>query len=121
MEVSDMMEKLIVTASEFHQDFLEKVLGQLDKSYFKPRLQRLFGEHFSSRSESAAVKIEGSVEEERKSSTFSKKSKFGRKRDTKNSVKPMFVISKRTIRLMARFKAYHAIASLVSRDYFFCG
>ena len=42
-EASMLMERLIVTASEYHQEFLEKVLTQLDKSYMKPRLQRLFG------------------------------------------------------------------------------
>ena len=52
---------------------------------------------------------------------FSKKSRFAKKRETKNAVKPLFVLSRRTIRLMARFRAYHAIASLVSRDYFICG
>ena len=60
-------------------------------------------------------------EEERKSSMFSKKSKFGRKRETKNAVKPIFVLSRNIIKQMARFKAYNAIASLVSRDYFICG
>ena len=50
-----------------------------------------------------------------------KKSKFRKKRDTKNGSKPSFIINRKTIRQLARLKAYHSIASLVSRDYFVCG